>query len=487
MENTSGFKQSLSLFDATMIVAGSMIGSGIFIVSSTMSQQLGSSGYLLLAWVISAVVTIIAALSYGELAGMMPTAGGQYVYLKEAWGPQVGFLYGWTCFMVNQTGFLAAVGVAFAKFTAVFFPQLGLSRILVELGPLKVSAGQAVAISVVCIITFINTRGIQSGKIIQGVFTSTKLIALALLIVVGVIVAFNGHFIKENFQNMWQATATSVSDKGVVSIVPLAGMTLLGAIGVSMVGSLFSSDAWNNVTFISAEIKKPGKNIPLALLFGTLMVGVLYVLVNITYLLILPLHGKPGDTSVMEQGIQFAKDGRVATAAVSLMLGDSAKYFMAALIMISTFGCINGIALSSARLYYAMAKDGLFFKQAMELNKKNVPAKSLVFQCIWACVLCLSGTYNDLLDYITIASLIFYALTIAGIFVLRKKQPNAERPYKVVGYPFLPAIYIIVAVAISADLLIDKSTQNQTWPGIIIVLIGLPIYYLVRKKQPVSS
>jgi len=487
MENSDGLKQSLSLFDATMIVAGSMIGSGIFIVSASMSQQLGSSGYLLLAWVISAVVTVIAALSYGELAGMMPKAGGQYVYLKEAWGPQVGFLYGWTCFMVNQTGFLAAVGVAFAKFTAVFFPQLGLDRIVADLGFLKISAGQVLAIAVVCLITFINTRGIQGGKLIQGVFTSTKLIALALLIIVGIILACNGHFIKENFQNMWQAGATTVSEKGIVSVLPLTGMALLGAIGVSMVGSLFSSDAWNNVTFISAEIKKPGRNIPLALLFGTLTVGVLYVLVNIIYLFILPLHGSPSGTNVMEQGIQFAKDGRVATAAVSVMLGSSATYIMAALIMISTFGCINGIALSSARLYYAMAKDGLFFKQAMQLNSKSVPAKSLVFQCIWACVLCLSGTYNDLLDYITIASLIFYALTIAGIFVLRKKQPNAERPYKVFGYPVLPLIYIIVAVAISLDLLIDKSTQSHTWPGIIIVLLGLPVYYLVKKKETVSS
>jgi APA family basic amino acid/polyamine antiporter len=487
MENSDGLKQSLSLFDATMIVAGSMIGSGIFIVSASMSQQLGSSGYLLLAWVISAVVTVIAALSYGELAGMMPKAGGQYVYLKEAWGPQVGFLYGWTCFMVNQTGFLAAVGVAFAKFTAVFFPQLGLDRIVADFGFLKISAGQVLAIAVVCLITFINTRGIQGGKLIQGVFTSTKLIALALLIIVGIILACNGHFIKENFQNMWQASATTVSEKGIVSVLPLTGMALLGAIGVSMVGSLFSSDAWNNVTFISAEIKKPGRNIPLALLFGTLTVGVLYVLVNIIYLFILPLHGSPSGTNVMEQGIQFAKDGRVATAAVSVMLGSSATYIMAALIMISTFGCINGIALSSARLYYAMAKDGLFFKQAMQLNSKSVPAKSLVFQCIWACVLCLSGTYNDLLDYITIASLIFYALTIAGIFVLRRKQPNAERPYKVYGYPVLPAIYIIVAVAISLDLLIDKSTQSHTWPGIIIVLLGLPVYYLVKKKETVSS
>ncbi|MGP8215949.1 MAG: APC family permease [Bacteroidia bacterium] len=481
MENSNDLKQSLSLFDATMIVAGSMIGSGIFIVSANMSRQLGSSGYLLLAWVVSAVVTIIAALSYGELAGMMPKAGGQYVYLKEAYGPRLGFLYGWTCFMVNQTGFLAAVGVAFAKFTAVFFPSLGLDNTIADLGFLKISAGQVFAIAIVCLITFINTQGVQAGKIVQGIFTSTKLLALAALIIIGLVIAANGHFIRENFQNMWQASATHVSDKGIVTTVPLTGMALIAALGVAMVGSLFSSDAWNNVTFISAEIKNPGRNIPLSLLFGTLTVGVLYVLANITYLTILPLHGSPSGTNVMEQGIQFAKDGRVATAAVSLMLGSSATYIMAGLIMVSTFGCINGIALSSARLYYAMAKDGLFFKQAMQLNSKSVPAKSLIFQCIWASVLCISGTYNDLLDYITIASLLFYALTIGGIFILRKKQPNAERPYKVFGYPFLPAMYVIVALGICIDLLIN--IPKTTWPGIIIVLLGLPVYYLVKKKE----
>ena len=483
MENTNSLKQTLSLFDATMIVAGSMIGSGIFIVSAGMSLQLGSSGYLLLAWIISAIVTVMAALSYGELAGMMPKAGGQYVYLKEAYGPTVGFLYGWTCFMVNQTGFLAAVGVAFAKFTAVFFPSLGLGNILLDFGFIQISAGQVLAISIVCIITFINTRGIEGGKLIQGVFTSTKLIALAALIIVGVVLACNGHFIKENFQNMWNAS--TIAKDG--SVIPLTGMALIAVMGVSMVGSLFSSDAWNNVTFISAEIKKPGRNIPLSLLFGTLTVGVLYILVNITYLLILPLHGSPTGTDVIHQGIQYAKDERVATAAVSVMLGNSATYVMAALIMISTFGCINGIALSSARLYYAMAKDGLFFKQAMQLNSKGVPAKSLVFQCIWACVLCISGRYDDLLDYITIASLLFYALTIGGIFVLRKKQPNAERPYRVFAYPVLPALYILIAVAISIDLLVDVSTRNHTWPGIIIVLLGLPVYYFIKKTEKVPS
>jgi len=481
-ESTPHFNRSLSLFDATMIVAGSMIGSGIFIVSADMSRQLGSSGYLLVAWVVSAVITLIAALSYGELAGMMPKAGGQYVYLKEAWGSMVGFLYGWTCFTVIQTGFIAAVGVAFAKFTAVFFPALSTSNIILDLGFLKISAGQAFAIFIIIVLTFLNTRGLKTGKIVQGIFTSTKLLALAILVIVGLIVAANGHFIKENFHEMWYAYSTTVNAKGETIQAPLAGMALVSVLGVAMVGSLFSSDAWNNVTFISAEIKSPEKNIPRSLLFGTIIVGVLYVLANITYLAILPLNGFPHGVGVMEQGISFAKDDRVATAVISVMLGNGATYVMAALIMISTFGCNNGIILSGARLYYAMAEDKLFFKQAMHLNRRGVPAKSLVLQCIWAIVLCLSGKYGDLLDYITIASLIFYALTIAGIFVLRKKKPDADRPYKVIGYPILPAIYIIVALAIAVDLLI--MIPKTTWPGIIIVLLGIPFYFILKKKQP---
>lgn len=479
MENHS-VKQTLSLFDATMIVAGSMIGSGIFIVSAGMSMQLGSSGYLLLAWVVSAVITLMAALSYGELAGMMPKAGGQYVYLKEAYGPRVGFMYGWTVFAVIQTGTIAAVAVAFAKYTAVFIPVVSTTNIIADLGFLKISAGQVLAIATIVITTYINSRGVQTGKMLQGIFTSTKLIALLLLIIVGLIVAFNGHFIHENFQNMWNASST---DEKTGIATPLSGFALMAALGAAMVGSLFSSDAWNNVTFISAEIKKPGRNIPLALLFGTLIVGVLYILANVTYLCILPLHGSPNGTDVMHQGIQYAKDERVATAAVSIILGIAATYVMAALIMVSTFGCNNGIILSGSRLYYAMAQDGLFFKQATQLNSKGVPAKSLIFQCIWACVLCLSGKYNDLLNYVIIASLLFYIFTIAGIFILRKKKPNAERPYKVFAYPVLPALYIIAALAISIDLLIDKSTQSNSWYGIIIVLLGLPIYYLVKKKE----
>jgi APA family basic amino acid/polyamine antiporter len=391
------------------------------------------------------------------------------------------FLYGWTAFMVIQTGFIAAVAVAFAKYTAVFFPALSTAHIVLDLGFIQISAGQIFALFIIAVLTFINTRGVKTGKTVQGIFTSTKILALAALIVVGLYLAINGHLVKENFVNMWDTYAARITKKGDVIQTPITGMALMAALGVAMVGSLFSSDAWNNVTFISAEIKNPERNIPRSLFLGTLIVGVLYILANITYLAILPLNGYPNGMGVMEQGIAFAKDDRVATAVISVILGSGATFVMAALIMVSTFGCNNGIILSGARLYYAMAEDGLFFKQAMKLNKRSVPAKSLVFQGIWACVLCLSGKYGDLLDYITIASLIFYALTIAGIFVLRKKQPNAQRPYRVIGYPILPALYIIIALAIAVDLLI--MIPKTTWPGIIIVLIGIPFYFILKKNQ----
>jgi APA family basic amino acid/polyamine antiporter len=479
-EDEGLFRRSLTLFDATMLVAGSMIGSGIFIVSANMSRQLGSPGYLLLAWVASAFITIIAALSYGELAGMMPKAGGQYVYLKEAWNPFVAFLFGWTSFTVIQTGFIAAVGVAFAKFAAVFIPAFGTDNIVLDAGILKISAGQLLAIFIIVVLTLINMQGVKSGKAVQAVFTSAKLVALALLVIAGLTMAAKGHFITDNFTNMWNAYSATINKKGEVIQQPLYGMALIAGFGVAMVGSLFSSDAWNNVTFISAEIKNPERNIPRSLFLGTLMVGVLYTAVNFTYLAILPLNGFPHGAGIMAHGIAFAKDDRVATAIIAVILGSGATYVMAALIMVSTFGCNNGIILSGARLYYAMAADGLFFKQAMHLNKKGVPAKSLLYQCMWAIVLCLSGKYSDLLEYITIASLIFYALTIAGIFRLRIKQPDAPRPYKVKAYPWLPGLYVVIATAIAADLLI--MIPRTTLPGIVIVLLGIPIYLVLNKK-----
>jgi basic amino acid/polyamine antiporter, APA family len=483
MEETHHLKRALGLFDATMIVAGSMIGSGIFIVSADMARTVGSTGYLLLLWILTGVITVIAALSYGELAGMMPKAGGQYVYLHKAYNSLIGFLYGWTVFMVIQTGVIAAVAVAFAKFTAVFIPYFSTGNIVLDLGFLKVSSAQLLAIGSIVFLTFLNSRGIKNGKIIQTVFTSTKLVALLALIIIGIIVGLKTNVLSMNFSELWSASKTETIDN-VITTIPLSGITLITALGVAMVGSLFSSDAWNNVTFIAGEIRSPQKNIPLSLFFGTLIVTVIYLLANVAYVSLLPLKGNPSATDALGRGIQFATDDRVGTAAASMMLGDTAAYVMAGLIMISTFGCNNGLILSGARVYYAMAKDGLFFKRATTLNKKDVPAFALTLQCIWASVLCLSGTYGDLLDYATFASLIFYIITIAGIFILRKKEPNTERPYKVFGYPILPAIYILVAAAICIDLLIFK-TRN-TGLGLLIVILGIPIYYFQKSISRVK-
>jgi len=471
-------KRTLGLLDATMIVAGSMIGSGIFIVSADIARTVGSSGFLLLEWVIAGIVTIIAALSYGELAGMMPKAGGQYVYLREAYNPLVGFVYGWTVFMVIQCGTIAAVAVAFAKFTAVFLPSLGVDNILITLWKLKISAAQLFAIAMVIFLTLINSRGIKSGKFIQDLFTTTKLIALFGLIALGLFVGLKTNVFADNFHDMWNASSAVVKD-GVMTRTPLSGLSLITAIGVAMVGSLFASDAWNNVTFIAGEIKNPQKNIPLSLFAGTTIVIIIYLLANLAYLALLPVSGDPNTADAMGRGIQFATNDRVGTAAASMIFGNTAAYIMAGLIMVSTFGCNNGLILSGARVYYAMAKDGLFFKKAGTLNKNEVPGFSLTIQCIWACVLCLSGTYGDLLDYTVLAALIFYILTISGIFILRKKQPDTERPYKVFGYPFLPALYIIIAAAICIDLIINK--PQNTVPCVIIVLAGIPVYYLSKR------
>jgi len=476
------FRQSIGLFCATMIVAGSMIGSGIFIVSADISRTVGSPFYMLLTWLITGVLTLIAALGYGELAGMMPKAGGQYVYLKEAYNPLIGFLYGWTLFLVIQTGTIAAVAVAFAKFTGVLFPFLSEKKILLDIYGFKISAAQLLAIVSLIILTFINYRGIKNGKFLQVSFTLTKIVALAGLIILGFLVASNSGYWSANFSDMWNATTTSVDkDNNIISIDQLSGLAVFAVIGLAMVGSLFSSDAWNNVTFIAGEIKNPKRNIPLSLFWGVLIVTVIYILANIAYLCLLPIQGNPEATDVIGRGIQFATSDRVGVAAASRIFGESTAIIMAILIMISTFGCNNGLILSGARVYYAMANDGLFFKQVSRINKYAVPGVALVFQCIWASVLCLSGKYSDLLDYVVFAVLLFYILTIAGIFVLRKTKPQAERPYKAFGYPILPAIYIILALAICIDLLIYK--RNNTWPGMIIVLIGIPAYFLMKKTE----
>ena len=469
-EQNTAFKPSLGLFDATMIVAGSMIGSGIFIVSADMLKDMGSAGWLITAWLITGFMTLTAALSYGELSAMYPKAGGQYVYLKEAYNPLIGFLYGWSFFAVIQTGTIAAVAVGFAKFAGYFFPVLAWEEVnTFDLLGLKIHYAQLVAIVLIIFLTFINTKGIKTGKIIQTIFTSTKLLSLFGLIIAGFI-AFKWDVWQANWQNPW--TMQRLSKTGdTINFEPLLMGTALGAMASAMVGSIFSSDAWNNVTFIAGEIKNPKKNIGLSLFFGTLIVTVIYVLTNVVYLATVPLHE-----------LAFAKDNRVALSASEAIFGSSGTMIIAVMIMISTFGCNNGLILAGARVYYTMAKDQLFFKQAGTLNKNIVPEWALWIQCAMACALCLSGRYGDLLDMVSFIVVIFYVLTIAGIFILRKKYPDAERPYKAFGYPVLPIIYILMGISFCSLLIIYK--RQFTWPGLIITLIGIPLYYLaVRNKK----
>jgi basic amino acid/polyamine antiporter, APA family len=474
---TTEFKRSLGLLDATLIVSGSMIGSGIFIVSADISRNLGASGWLLAVWVLTGVLTVCAALSYGELAGMMPKAGGQYVYIQRAYGPLLAFVYGWTAFAVIQTGVIAAVAVAFTKFTAVFIPALNPENAFFAYGKFRLSLGSFFSIGSLVLLTWLNSRGIQSGKLIQNVFTSAKLIALFGLIIVGISLGINSGTLAANFQNVWVATST---EPVTGAVVPLAGMALLLAFGVSMIGSLFSSDAWNNVTFIAGEIKDPRRNIPLALFLGTLVVTLIYCSANVAYLSLLPLQGTVNAADALGRGIQFATFDRVATAAISTVFGDLAVALMAVLIMISTFGCNNGLILAGGRLYYAMAQDGLFLKPAAKLNKNGVPAVALWLQCGWASVLCLSGTYGDLLDYCTFTSLVFYMITIGGVFILRRKEPNTERPYRAFGYPIVPALYIGIGLLI-AGILLSQKTFN-TGMGLVIAGLGVPIYFWTKRK-----
>ncbi len=477
MEKSSGtFKRELGLLDSTMIVIGSMIGSGIFIVSADIARTVGSPGYLLLVWLITGLITIIAAVSYGELAGMMPQAGGQYVYLREAYNPLIGFLYGWTFFLVIQTGTIAAVAVAFAKFTAVLIPWFSEKNIVADIAGRTLSGAQILAILSVILLTYLNMRGLRTGKLVQDIFTITKTAALFGLILLGIFIGRNSDVISRNLTDFWNASWTHVADGKIVSVETLPVTMLLAAIGVAMVGSLFSSDAWNNITFTAGEVINPKRNIPLSLALGTCVVTFLYVTANIAYILVLPVAGTPAGSDILSRGIQFAASDRVGTAAASTIFGEPAAIIMAILIMTSTFGCNNGLILAGARVYYAMARDGVFFRSTGKLNKNAVPGVALVVQAIWASLLCLSGTYGDLLDYVIFAVLIFYILTIGGIFLLRKKRPDAERPYKAFGYPLVPALYILLATAISVDLLVFKPTY--TWPGVIIVLLGIPVFYL---------
>ena len=474
------FKRGLGLLDSTMIVIGSMIGSGIFIVSADIGRIVGAPGYLLLVWIITGVMTLIAALSYGELAGMMPHVGGQYAYLREAYNPFIAFLYGWTLFLVIQTGTIAAVAVAFAKFTGVLIPWFSEQHILLSIGTFHITAAQILAVASVALLTYLNMRGLQEGKIVQNIFTTVKIVALLGFVLLALFVGRNSSAITANISNFWNAAWTQSINGKLLFITPLSSWMLLSAIGVAMVGSLFSADAWNNITFTAGEVSNPKRNIPLSLALGTGIVILIYLLANIGYLLVLPLTGSPQAADATGRGIQFDMSDRVGTAAASVVFGESAAVIMAMMIMISTFGCNNGLILAGARVYYAMAIDGLFFKKAGVLNNKSVPGAALIVQGVWTCILCLSGTYGDLLDYVVFAVLLFYILTVVGIFILRKKQPNAERPYKAFGYPVVPALYIFLASAISIDLLIFK--PQYTWPGLGIVLLGIPVFFVWKKR-----
>jgi APA family basic amino acid/polyamine antiporter len=465
-QTASPFKPTLGLLDATMLVAGSMIGSGIFIVSADMLKDTGSAGWLLIAWILTGFMTLTAALSYGELSGMFPKAGGQYVYLKEAYNPMIGFLYGWSFFAVIQTGTIAAVAVGFAKFAGYFFPVLAWEDVnTFPVFGLHIHYAQLLGVLLIILLTYINTRGIEAGKFIQTIFTSTKLLAMFGLIICGLFV-FNADVWNANWADAWSMKhLTKDATTGNISVEVLLQGAAFGAMASAMVGSIFSSDAWNNVTFIAGEIKNPKRNIGLSLFLGTLIVTLIYILMNVVYLATVPLDN-----------LAFATDNRVALSASQAIFGNYGTTIIAIMIMISTFGCNNGLILAGARVYYTMAEDGLFFKKAGSLNKNSVPQWALWIQCLVACLLCLSGKYGDLLDMVSFIVVIFYVLTIAGIFILRKRNPDAERPYKAFGYPVLPLLYILMGLTFCALLIVYK--PQFTWPGLIITLTGIPLYYM---------
>jgi APA family basic amino acid/polyamine antiporter len=447
-----GLVKALGLVDATTLVMGSMIGSGVFIVAADISRQVQSPGLLMLTWFATAALTLTAALSYGELAAAMPHAGGQYVYLREAFGPLWGFLFGWTTFLVIQTGTIAAVAVAFAKYSGVFLPWISDSNYLIGAGRLGLTTQRLVAIALIAFLTWSNTRGIRTGAAVQNVFTFAKVAALLGLVGLGFLLGRNHAAVADNFTHFWRRANWSFDTFRIV--------------GVAMVGALFSSDSWNNVTFAAGEVRNPRRNLPLSLALGVGVVSLLYIASNFVYLNVLTLHQ-----------IQTADQDRVATAAAFRMFGPVAVQLMAAAIMVSTFGCNNGIILSGARVYYAMAKDNLFFRQAARLDPvHHAPRYALVAQCLWAVLLTLTGSYSELLDYVIFAVLLFYMLTIFGLFVLRRKRPEMERPYKAFGYPVLPAAYIALAGAIDVLLLVYK--PGFAWPGLIIVTLGAPVYFL---------
>lgn len=463
------FKPSLGLMDATMIVAGSMIGSGIFIVSADITRNVGSAGWLIAIWVFTAVMTIAAALSYGELSAMYPKAGGQYVFLKEAFNPLFGFLYGWSSLTVIQTATIAAVAVAFSKFAGYFFPVLDINdqNILTTIGNLNIYPAQLLAIVLIVFLTYVNTKGVRGGKMIQTFFTVVKLVSLFGLIIFGLVIAAKAEIWNANWQDAWQIQKRATTGEIIGSV---AGIAILGALAASMVGSIFSSDAWNNVTFIAGEVKNPKRNIGLALFLGTLIVSLIYIATNLMYISVLPLNE-----------IASAPQDRVAVAASMPIFGTMGGKIIAAMIMISTFGCNNGLILAGARVYNTMAKDGLFFKPVASLNQHSVPERALWIQCIVASLLCLSGQYGNLLDMIAFVVVLFYAITIIGIFRLRKKYPNAERPYKAFGYPVLPALYVVLALSFCILLIWYK--PDYALYGLGLVLLGIPFYYLAVAKK----
>ena len=494
--------KALGLTSATMLVMGSMIGSGIFIVSAEIAREVNSPALLIGAWAVTGFMTIVGALSYGELAAMMPRAGGQYVYLREALGPLWGFLYGWTLFLVIQTGTIAAVGVAFGKFLGVFFPSVSSSHWIlhfwkapaIHIGPMVLgnmdvglNTQNLAAILVVILLSVINIFGVRTGALIQNVFTFAKVAALLGLALLGIFIGRNAQALAANFHgNFW-------NNAGLGALHDIGGGVLVGTltvVAVAQVGSLFSADAWNNVTFTAGEVKNPSRNLPLSLALGTGVVIALYILCNFVYLNVLPLGGNPAGLTILERGIKYASEDRVATAVMTQMFGAAGGALMAFAILLSSFGCNNGLILAGARVYYAMAKDGLFFRSVAKLHPTyKTPAVSLMVQMVWTCILCVSGSYGQLLDYIIFAVLVFYILTILGLFVLRRTHPEAERPYRAIGYPVLPAIYIVMALFI--DVVLLRYKPQYTWPGLIIVLLGIPVYYMwsrsARKRATPTS
>lgn len=485
MENNP--KKTLGLLDATFLVAGSMIGSGIFIVSSEMARDLGSSGWLLFTWLLTGIITLFGALSYGELAAMFPKAGGQFVYIREAWGKLPAFLYGWTTFTVIQTGVIAAVGVAFGKFAGVFFPVL-VDDVLFEFGAIKINGANFVGAGTILVLTLLNVKGINYGRLIQAVFTSSKLIALAVLIVSGIIIGVYSGYFDTNFQHMWEASSTKKVDDGSWITTDLSSLGLIIVLSTTIINSLFSSDAWNNVTFIAGDIRNPERNLPRSLFLGTFIVTILYILANIAYLGLLPLKGEPvqGDfiystESVISAGIQFASSDRVGTSAAFMLFGQTANYMMAILIMISTFGCNNGLIMAGSRLFYAMSVDGLFFQKARKLNRFGVPAWAMWIQTIWATVLCFTGSYSILIKFATFGSMVFYIVTILGLFKLRRTMPDVPRPYKAFGYPIIPIIYLLLASVICISLIVFSF--EDTIGSVVLILVGIPVYYFAFRKK----